>query len=42
VDWSKVALAEGLGKLGVYYKYEQELKRDQSDREKVRTKSLES
>ncbi|GMI47995.1 hypothetical protein TrCOL_g631 [Triparma columacea] len=35
VDWSKVALAEGLGKLGVYYKYEQELKRDQSDREKI-------
>lgn len=35
VDWSKFALSEGISKLGVYYKYEQELKRDQSDREKI-------
>jgi hypothetical protein len=35
VDWSKYALSEGLGKQGVYYKYEAELKRDQSDRERM-------
>ena len=35
VDWSKYALSDGIGKLGVYYQYEKELKRDQSDRERI-------
>ena len=35
VDWSKYALSDGISKLGVYYQYEQELKRDQSDRERI-------
>ena len=35
VDWSKYALSDGISKLGVYYQYEQELKRDQSDRDRI-------
>ncbi|GMH98209.1 hypothetical protein TrST_g3728 [Triparma strigata] len=35
VDWSKYALSDGISKLGVYYQYEKELKRDQSDRERI-------
>ena len=35
IDWSKYALSEGISKLGIYYQYEEELKRDQSERERI-------